>query len=226
MSASKRSAEASLQEVLSAVRSLDASALEAALGRAELAYGHQGLLRRVIQPLLESIGELWKVGEITAAHEHFASAFVRGFLTRWGKPFAASTGAPRLVVATPAGQLHEMGAALVAAAASGEGWQVTYLGVSLPAAEIAGAALQNQARAVALSLVYPENDPSLVEELQRLRRYLPTAIAIITGGRAASSYLPTLAQIGAWQCADLDEFSLQLARARGADGTAGITRGG
>ena len=43
---------------------------------------------------------------------------------------------------------------LVGAAAANLGWHVTYLGASLPAAEIAGAARQNRARAVALSLVY------------------------------------------------------------------------
>jgi hypothetical protein len=54
--------------------------------------------------------------------------------------------------------LHELGALLVAASAANLGWQVIYLGASLPAPEIAGAALQRRARAVTLSLVYPEND--------------------------------------------------------------------
>ena len=55
------------------------------------------------------------------------------------------------------------------AAAANIGWHVTYLGASLPAAEIAGAAMQNRARAVALSLVYPQDDPRLEGELIRLR---------------------------------------------------------
>ena len=56
------------------------------------------------------------------------------------------------------------------------GWQVTYLGASLPAAEIAGAAQQRRARAVALSLVYPEDDPRLAGELTRLRESLPAEV--------------------------------------------------
>jgi hypothetical protein len=43
-------------------------------------------------------------------------------------------------------------------------WQASYLGASLPAAEIAGAARQRRARAVALSLVYPEDDLRLENE--------------------------------------------------------------
>src|SRR3954453_16918076 len=87
----------------------------------------------------------------------------------------------QLVVATPNGQLHELGALLASAAASNLGWLVTYLGASLPAAEIAGAARQNQARAVALSLVYPEDDQKLEGELFRLRESLPAEVTLLVG---------------------------------------------
>jgi hypothetical protein len=89
------------------------------------------------------------------------------------KPFGATDQAPILVVATPGGQVHELGALLVGTTAANLGWQVTYLGASLPAAEIAGAARQKGARAVALSLVYPEDDPQLASELAPLRESLP-----------------------------------------------------
>jgi methylmalonyl-CoA mutase cobalamin-binding domain/chain len=126
-----------------------------------------------------------------------------------------SGSAPGLVVATPAGQLHELGAVMVAAAAANLGWRVTYLGTSLPAAEIAGAALQNRARAVALSLVYPEDDPQLPQELEALRRFLPADMQIVTGGRAAPSYGEVLHHIGAAISLDLDEFSRLLDGMRG-----------
>jgi len=96
--------------------------------------------------------------------------------------------APVLIVATPAGQVHELGALLVAATAVHCGWRVTYLGASLPAAEIAGAAQLSRARAVALSLVYPEDDPQLEGELVRLREALPPQTALLVGGRAMSAY--------------------------------------
>ena len=71
---------------------------------------------------------------------------------------------------------------LVGATAAHLGWQVTYLGASLPAAEIAGAAVQKRARAVALSLVYPEDDPRLPGELTRLREALPAAMTLLVIG--------------------------------------------
>ncbi len=192
-----------LDEAVAAVKVLDAPRLEALLKRAETTLGGQGLLQRVIAPLAQTIGELWRDGSITAAHEHFASAVIRIFLGHAAKPFAASENAPVIVVATPAGQIHELGALLVGAAAANLGWHVTYLGASLPAAEIAGAARQNRARVVALSLVYPEDDPRLEGELTKLRELLPGEVTLMVGGRAMPAYRNALEEIGALPIKDL-----------------------
>ena len=168
------------------------------------------MLQRVIAPLAQTIGQLWRDGVITAAHEHFASAVIRILLGHAAKPFAGSDSAPGIVVATPAGQIHELGALLVGAAAANLGWHVTYLGASLPAAEIAGAARQNHARAVALSLVYPEDDARLESELTRLRELLPADVVVLAGGRAMPAYREVLEAIGATQMHDLGHFCAAL----------------
>ncbi len=199
-----------LDECLAAVKSLDSLALEATLKRASTELGAHGLLQLVVAPLAQSIGDLWREGIITAAHEHFASAVIRIFLGDAAKPFAGSENAPVVVVATPSGQLHELGALLAGAAAANVGWHVTYLGASLPAAEIAGAARQSRARAVALSLVYPEDDPRLHGELKRLRELLPAEITLLVGGRAVPAYRDALDQIGALQMKDLAHLCATL----------------
>ncbi len=199
-----------LDECVAAVKSLDARALEETLKRAATELGGQGLLQRVVAPLAQAIGDLWRDGIITAAHEHFASAVIRIFLGHAAKPFAGTGSAPVLVVTTPAGQIHELGALLVGAAAANLGWHVTYLGASLPAAEIAGAARQNRARAVALSLVYPEDDPRLEGELTRLHESLPSEITILVGGRAVPAYREALEKIGATQVKDLEHLCSAL----------------
>ncbi len=199
---------------LAAVGEFDGKALEAALNRALVAFGNQGLLRKVIGPLAERIGELWRKGDLTAAHEHFLSAALKVFLGRLNTPSAISAAAPRLVVATPPGQLHELGAAMVATEAANLGWRVVYLGANLPVAEIAGAAIQSDAAAVALSLVYPEDDTGLAAELLALRRLLPDSTKIVAGGRAALTYRSALLQIGASITGDLDELAEWLDASR------------
>jgi methylmalonyl-CoA mutase cobalamin-binding subunit len=122
---------------------------------------------------------------------------------------------PAVVVATPSGQHHEIGAMLAAAAAAAEGWRVVYLGPNLPAESIATAAEKTGARAVALSLVYPPDDPNVVRELRALRRMLPEEVTIVLGGQSAPSYRAELDGIGALWLPDAPSLrsALDLIRA-------------
>lgn len=205
-----KSAEEFVQQCIEATQKLDALAFEETLHRATVALGQHGLLEHVVAPVAQAIGDLWRDGTITAAHEHFASAAIRVFLGHASRPFALPANAPLLIVATPVGQLHELGAVMVAAAAADLGWRVMYLGTSLPAAEIAGTALNSSARAVALSIVYPADDEQLPGELEKLRRYLPAEVKIIIGGRASASYDEAIKLVGATRSGSLSEFCDQL----------------
>jgi MerR family transcriptional regulator, light-induced transcriptional regulator len=203
-----------LVEATAAIRTHDTAKLESVLAEATLRLGFHGLLEQMVAPFATHVGELWAEGKLTAAHEHYASAVIRNFLIRNSQPFAPAKNAPTLVVATPAGQLHELGAVMVAAAANNLGWRVVYLGTALPALEIAGAALSNQARAVALSIIFPADDPNLPGELQTLRRHLPATVALIVGGRSADGYAETLRETGAHHAHNLTEFSGLLEQLR------------
>jgi MerR family transcriptional regulator, light-induced transcriptional regulator len=197
-------------EAVRAVEQFDSAALETTLRSALLKLGHNGLLRMVIAPLAEEVGERWRRGELTAAHEHFFTASVKVLLGDLTRQFAPPLTAPRIVVGTPTGQLHELGAIMAAATAANLGWRPIYLGPSLPAHEIAGAALRNEAAAVALSIVYPEDDPNLARELTDLARLLPANTRIMAGGRAAGAYFDTLVRIGALYAGSIEEFADQL----------------
>ena len=195
---------------MAAVEQLDAMALETALMRARVALSHTAFIETLIMPLMQNIGELWREGALRIMHEHLASAIVRtllgGLVTAVGLPPTA----PHCIVTTPAGQWHEIGALIVASVASTEGWRVTYLGPNLPAEDIAAAAQQHHARAVALSIVYPPDDPHLPQELARLRQYLSPQVAVLVGGRAAAGYQESLQRIGAILPSDLAEFRVHL----------------
>jgi MerR family transcriptional regulator, light-induced transcriptional regulator len=210
----QRNGDGYVDECLAAIRRMDAAALEGVLTRALLALGHQGLLQRVVGPLVVLLGDLWQDGTLTAAHEHFATAALRVFLFDTARPYAQADNAPCLVVATPVGQLHELGAVMISSAATNAGWRVAYLGVSLPAAEIANAVRQKGARVLALSIVYPADDPTLPAELQRLRAFLPPGLRIVAGGRAAPAYADALSSMGASLVTDLSQFTQLLEQTR------------
>lgn len=195
---------------LRAISTFDSVELPRVLEQALARLGLGGLLRWVVGPLAAAIGEHWQRGDMTIAHEHFASAILREHLLRGARPGALGEGAPRAIVATPAGQLHELGAVMVAATASSLGWRPVYLGANLPATEIAGAVAHNRASVVLLSLVYPPDDLQVSAELQQLRRLVPPHTEIIVGGRAARAYRVALEQIRARQPASLDELARVL----------------
>ena len=62
---------------------------------------------------------------------------------------------------------------------------------------------QQMADAIALSIVFPEGDPGVAEELRRLRDAVGPDLPILVGGRASPSYEKALNAIGATVIADL-----------------------
>jgi methanogenic corrinoid protein MtbC1 len=198
------------------VAAFEPARLRSLLDEAMVTRGAAGVLERLMVPLLDRIGTAWEAGEISAAEEHAATAVLKEIMFRGSQPFAQSAGAPGLIVATPAGQLHELGAAMVSSTARRLGWEVTYLGPSLPAEEITKAAVRTGALGVALSIVYPADDPQLAGELRRLRKLLPADVPILIGGRAAPAYRTVIDEIGATTLRDIGSLKQELDRLRAA----------
>jgi DNA-binding transcriptional MerR regulator/methanogenic corrinoid protein MtbC1 len=203
-----------LADCIRSVERLDAPGLDATLRRAAVALSAPVLLDAVVVSLLERLGTCWHEGTLRPVHGHLASAILRRLLDRLIESANSPLTAANLVVATPAGQVHEFGALLVAATAAAEGWRVTYLGPDLPAEDIAEAATRTRARAAALSLVFPAGDPALGDELRRLRAVLPKEVTLVVGGAAASAYSGVLNEIGATRLYDLEDFRAQLGTLR------------
>lgn len=178
-------------------RALDARAIEDTLMRGSSRMSRRELLERVVVPFVEDLGRGWRDGSLRIAHEHVATAVIRTWLLNAlsGGPIAEN--APAAIVATPQGQVHELGALITANIAAMAGWDVTYLGADLPAEEIAASARDLEVSTVLLSIVFPPDDPRIHTELRSLARLLTKGTRIIAGGRAAAAYADTLTAIGA-----------------------------
>lgn len=201
-----------LSEYLDSVHNLNPEALQASLSRAAARLGGEAFISQVVGPLMREIGELWSQGMLDPYLEHCSTAIVRKSLQEMLFAAPGKEGAPVLVVATPSGQLHEIGALMAGALASVRGWRVLYLGVDLPAEDIASAARRSNARAVALSVIYPGNDPKVQAELDKLALLLHGKSLLIVGGAAAKSYSDSLLRSGAALFEDTDTFLDSLTR--------------
>lgn len=208
-----------LELCMKAIEDLNGTGLEFQLERAAVDLSRIKLTEELLVPLMRAIGDRWRRGELRPMHEHLATAAVRSFIGSLHSAYRVPSGAPRLIVTTPAGQLHELGALVAACAAAAEGWQVTYLGPDLPCEEIVAAARQRKARGVLLSIVFPADDSFVGEEIVRLRRHLGDEVAILVGGRSASAYSDFLEEADAVLTETLPELRQELVQLRATPGS-------
>lgn len=202
-----------VRELMEAIRQLDGDRLEAAFRRAALQGTVHGLIQDVITPLLDRVGRAWERGEISPAQEHLASGIVMRTLGWVLETCEPEDGAPGIVVATPSGQQHNLGAMLAAATAAAAGWRVSYLGGDLPGEEIGRAARSVDARAVGVSVVYPREE-GFLEELRALRAAAPDDAVVLVGGAAAEERAEELAGDGLQLLSDYEELRRALEEIR------------
>ena len=206
-----------IDAMLFAVQTMDQYRFDQLLQEGLVKQSLPAYLETVIGPLLREIGESTRLGKLRIAHEHMATAHLRTFIgaLRFRETYTGNE--PKIVITTPTGQLHELGALMIAALVSVDGWLPVYLGPNTPADEIVACALQSGARVVSLSLTYPADDPRIPTELTRLRTQLDGKIPVFIGGSAAAYHQPLIDRLGLIAPATLNGLrqSLNALRDRG-----------
>jgi DNA-binding transcriptional MerR regulator/methylmalonyl-CoA mutase cobalamin-binding subunit len=172
-----------------AIEAMDGAGLEQALRRSLALLGAMPFLEQVVVPVFRRVGDAWHEGRLTVAQEHAATAVALRVVGSMRTPGGRAS-APCLVVATPEGDHHELGAMLVAAAAELAEWRVVYLGANVPVAELVRTAVSFAARAVALSMTYVGPSGARADVLCALREQLPARIALVAGGSASAFAVP------------------------------------
>jgi hypothetical protein len=113
-----------------AIRQLDADALEGVLAQARIRFTLREIIDGIVVPLMRKVGRAWAQGTLRIAHEHMASAVIQAFFGARTIDGEGAKGDTAIVVATPRGQFHSLGAMSVALTAADAGWQPLYLGAS------------------------------------------------------------------------------------------------
>ncbi len=174
------------------------------VARVELSQPH--LMEQLIAPLMHWIGESWRLGSIRIGQEHMATAVIKRFLSELISSWKTIGRGPGIVITTPAGEMHEVGALVAAVAAKAEGWRPIYLGPNMPDEEIAHTAIAVDAKAIALSVVYSGDVEGILEELRALQRFLPGHIRVLLGGRMAGTLLDQVPELNGDVVSDMLGF--------------------
>jgi MerR family transcriptional regulator, light-induced transcriptional regulator len=202
-----------INECIDSIRHFDNRKLEKLFFQSSVELSHPHLMEKIVIPIMERVGDFWRDGIFKVSHEHFASAIIRKFLNNLSDGYNIDENAPKIIVTTPQGQLHEIGALIGASYAGAEGWQVIYLGPSLPAEDIIGVAKETNSKAIYLSMVYPSDDPKLATELRKFSR-VSNKMSLFVAGNAAGGYLDILQEINAKIIDDSDQFRKFLVNIR------------
>jgi methanogenic corrinoid protein MtbC1 len=174
-------ARAVVDEMLDALAEMDVPRASRSLTQAANSFSPHDLVLQVLAPALEQLGNRWQDGTLCIASEHAATAMLRTQLGALLTAQAVSGDAP-VLCSTPAGELHELGALLVAVVMAMHGRRVLYLGADLPTSELIQAARLSRAWAVALSVV--SLAPAAAgREIEELCRALPKRVQVLVGGR-------------------------------------------
>ncbi len=195
---------------LAAVKNLDNAGLETILDQATVHLTKIEVITGVIEPLFHRIGDLWRKGELKIVNEHMATNIVRAIMWDLIRSTISPENAPRVLVATPAGDPYELGALSTAIVACEAGWHPLYFGPNLPAEELAAATIQTGGRAVTLSITKSLDTLHLKRELRKLRRYLGSDTTIFIGGQNASACADFLDEIGLQFLASISELRSSL----------------
>ena len=203
-------AEAYIEKCYTAMLAFDAKAIESHFENAVVELGAQIFMENLLTPLLNRIGDDWKSGILRPAHEHMTTAVIRSMVYILRSNYSPAEHAPRLVISTPIGQQHELGALIAALIAEFKGWHITYLGPNLPAEEIAFAVKSSHANAVAISITVNTEDHLIAKEIRRLKKLIGRDVVLIVGGNAADEYQVILSEIGALKTDSCDHFKILL----------------
>jgi MerR family transcriptional regulator, light-induced transcriptional regulator len=163
---------AALQGALDA---LDDTGAQAAFDDLLARYGVDSILRDVVLPYLQELGQRWATGAASVAQEHFASALLRGRLLGLARGWDQGSG-PRALLACAPGERHDLSLIVFGLALRRHGWRITYLGADTPLQTIAETAAALDSDIIVLVAIATSLDDER-EALAGLAAQRPLALA-------------------------------------------------
>ncbi len=110
---------------------LDEASANRTIAQAFAVYTIEDVCLSLFTPVLTRIGQMWQDGEVTVTAEHFASALIRGRLEGLFHTSPVNESAPLALVGCAPGELHELGALMLALFLRRVGMRVVYLGQTI-----------------------------------------------------------------------------------------------
>lgn len=156
----------------------------------------------VFQPAQYEIGRRWQTNEITVADEHYCTAATQLTMSLLYKylfdPSREERNHEPIIVAAIAGELHELGARMVADILESEAWNTQFLGANTPSDALVQMTVARNASIVSISVTLPQHIDEAADLVTSLRATPNGAkLSILVGGGAFASTPNLWREIGA-----------------------------
>jgi len=178
------------------------TALEAAANVAleALREGHSApdVYVEILQNSLYEVGRRWESNQITVAEEHMATAITQYVVAQMYSRLAPSDVARgKMIIAGVEGELHQVGANMVADLLEADGWDVRFLGTNMPHDGILSAIAEHQPTVLGISATMIFNVPKVRRLIEDVRqKFAERAPRIILGGAAFRAAPALSAELG------------------------------
>lgn len=176
-----------LNDLMGLLDPIDKAGFERKLNGAVAVIPFEEAVQRILLPLQRRIGELWHEGRLSTAIEHYVTKLIQQKLFSVMSQLPVNEFGPRVVIACPEGETHEIGAQAVAYIAATRGCHVYYLGPNLPMSDLTAFCEKISPDLVLLSLTEAKSEAALLQQLKELEQ-LATRWPLAVGGQGAHAF--------------------------------------
>jgi methanogenic corrinoid protein MtbC1 len=149
---------------------------------------HNGMpVREVYLQVFENsqreVGRLWQTGQISVAQEHFCTAATQMIMSQlYPYLFTGERKRQKMVTTCVGGELHEIGARMVADFFEMAGWDTYFLGANTPTESVVKTVRESNAPLLAISVTMTFHISKARELIHAIREEKQTPIRILVGG--------------------------------------------
>jgi methanogenic corrinoid protein MtbC1 len=173
-----------LDDLVGSLNPLDKAGFERRLNGAVAVIPFEEAVQRILLPLQRRVGELWHQGRLNIGVEHYVTKIIQQKLFSVMNQLPVNEFGPRILIACPEGETHEIGAQAVAYIAATRGCHVYYLGPNLPSADLVTFCETIKPDLVLLSLTEVKGEAVVLQLLKDLE-HLATRWSVAVGGQGA-----------------------------------------
>jgi DNA-binding transcriptional MerR regulator len=172
------------EELIEAFKCLDDTRAQRLLASLLALYSVEQVCAEVVTPLLWQVGQLWELGQLNVAVEHFASNFLRGFLTNLLYISTSANEGPPVICCCAPGEPHELAPLMLALLLRRLGVRTIYLGQSIEIGGLLEVVRFLQPTGLCISVTMPAYVATLIDLARQLQELPEPHPLLVFGGQA------------------------------------------